>query len=525
MTGNLSRREFVKLFGASATALGLGSQAGIVPSASWAQASSTAPEAAVQLPPEVPPNWKDGLGRKTARKAFAPTPGPQPNILYFHIDNLGIGELGCYGGGILRGADTGRIDQFATQGMQLLNFAPEAQCTPTRAALMTGRYSIRSGCATVPFAGQESGLVGWERTMGDVLSDAGYACACYGKWHVGESEGRWPTDHGFDEWYGPIRSYDECLWPTRPEYDPERDPHSPVLEGYKGGEVGIAIDMLTVDIRRDIDLEYLKRAETFMRSNVGQDKPFYVYFNHSMMHMPTIPRKEFEGKSGAGDWADCLLELDADFGSLLDLLDELGIADNTIVVLAGDNGPEETLPWRGTAGYWEGSYFTGMEGSLRSPCLIRWPGHVPQGRESNEIVHVTDMFTTLIGWGGSEIPQDRIIDGVDQRAFFEGKTDESAREGFIFWNGARMYGVKWKDFKIAMVKQEYFWDPVLEYVVPHIHNLKVDPKERDNVAIHYGWVASHAGRMLGEFTESTKHEPPIPAGAPLEFNPYAANTK
>lgn len=143
----------------------------------------------------------------------------RPNIINFHVDNRGYGELGCYGGGILRGADTKRIDAFAKQGMKLLNFAPETRCTPSRSALMTGRYSIRSGTHTVALAGDEGGLVAWEKTMGDVLSAHGYATCCVGKWHIGASEGRWPTDHGFDEWYGPPRSYDECLWadlPARP---------------------------------------------------------------------------------------------------------------------------------------------------------------------------------------------------------------------------------------------------------------------------------------------------------------------
>jgi arylsulfatase A-like enzyme len=111
--------------------------------------------------------------------------------------------------------------------------------------------------------------------------------------------------------------------------------------------------------------------------------------------------QEFAGRSGSGDWADCLLELDADFGRLLDLIDQLDITEETIVIFAGDNGAEETLPWRGTSGVWEGSYFTGMEGSLRTPCLIRWPGHVPDVRRSNEIVHITDMFTTLVRWAGA----------------------------------------------------------------------------------------------------------------------------
>lgn len=458
---------------------------------------------------------------QAATPAATPRGSGPPNILYVHIDNLGMGELGCYGGGILRGARTERIDQFAKEGLQLLNYAPEAQCTPSRSALMTGRYAIRSGNSFAqPAGGQGGGLVAWERTMGDVLSEAGYACATYGKWHIGEEPGRLPTDHGFEEWYGILHSWDECLWPEDPFYNPDRDPRSFVVESTKGGPLR-NLEQLTLDVRRDIDREFLKRTDAFIRQSVAAGQPFYVYFNHSLMHLPTVPRAEFRGKSGAGDWADCLLELDADFGTLLDLLDELKVADNTVVVFAGDNGPEDALLWRGTAGYWEGSYFTGMEGSLRTPCLIRWPEQVTPGRVSNEIVHITDMFTTLITWAGGKVPTDRVIDGVDQSRFFRGEQDQSNREGFLFWNGDQLYGVKWQNFKTSFFDQRNFFDPSPPYANPRLTNLLADPKEREPVDYPYlhTWVYAHINRLLGEYRASVAREPLIPAGAPLDYVP------
>lgn len=212
-------------------------------------------------------------------------------------------------------------------------------------------------------------------------------------------------------------SYDECLWLEDPWYDPQVVPPAHVLESTRG-QLPQELQVLDVETRRNIDAEYLRRARAFMERSVAGGKPFFLWFGHSMLHLPTIPRAEFAGASGNGDWADSLLELDADFGTLLDWLDELGVADNTVVVFSGDNGPEEVELWRGTPGFWEGSYFTGMEGSLRTPCLIRYPGVVPQSRVSNEIVHSTDMFPTLLGWAGAAVPSDRIIDGVDQRAFW-----------------------------------------------------------------------------------------------------------
>jgi arylsulfatase A-like enzyme len=179
--------------------------------------------------------------------------------------------------------------------------------------------------------------------------------------------GAWPTDHGFDEFYGVERTYDESLWPTDPWYDPKRDPTSFVVEGRKGKAVR-KVKPLTLDVRREIDAEYMTRAKDFMKRSVRAQRPFFLYFSHSMMHLPTIPRADFAGKTGNGDWADCLLQLDSDFQMLLDHLDELGVSGNTIVIFSGDNGPEEMEPWRGTPGFFEGSYFTGMEVRCERPA-------------------------------------------------------------------------------------------------------------------------------------------------------------
>jgi arylsulfatase len=449
--------------------------------------------------------------------------GRPPNIVYLLVDNLGYGELGCYGGGILRGADTRRIDGFAGEGMKLLNFAPEAQCSPSRAALMTGRYAIRSGNHTVALPGDEGGLVAWEKTLGDVLSAQGYATACYGKWHIGASDGRWPTDHGFDEWLGIPRTWDESLWPDDPWYDPKRDGITNVLESRRGEKVR-EVKQLTQEVRRGIDAEFLARSKAFMKRSVEANKPFFLYFNHSLMHFPILPRAEFKGRSGQGEWADCLLQLDADFGTLLDDLRELGIDGDTIVVFSGDNGPEEMEPWRGHPGFFDGSYFTGMEGSLRTPCLVRYPGRVPPGAQSNEIVHITDMFTTLLRWAGTDAPGDRVIDGVDQRAFLEGKQKNSAREGFPYWMGETLYGVKWRDFKLAFHMQKTLAEPAQKLATPYLINLIVDPKERKPFDFPYvhSWTAIHFGKILKEFAASVQREPLIPAGAPLDHVPGKA---
>ena len=369
------------------------------------------------------------------------------------------------------------------------------------------------------------GLVAWERTLGDVFSDAGYATTCIGKWHVGDTDGRWPTDHGFDTWYGPPHSYDEALWETDPWYDPERDPVSFLLESTKGTPPAPR-EKLTFDVKRSLDVEYLRRAFEFIDGSVDADRPFFLYFNPTLMHLPVVPRDDFKGASGNGDWADCLLQLDADFGALLDKLDSLGLREDTIVVFAGDNGNEEMLLHRGTGGFFDGSYFTGMEASLRTPCIARWPSRLAAGVKSNEIMHVTDWFTTLLALVGLDAPTDRVIDGKDQTAFLSGEQQASNRDGFIYWNGEQIYGVKWRNFKLVMVEQKYLTDPALPLGFPHIVNLMTDPKEREpfNPVHLHSWTTAHFGRLLAEFEHSVAKEPLIPAGAPLDFVPQAAET-
>jgi arylsulfatase len=231
------------------------------------------------------------------------------------------------------------------------------------------------------------------------------------------------------------------MWERDPWYVPGRDPAAYVMAAHKGEKVR-NVEKLTYDVKRNIDIEYKRLAFRFVEENARAKRPFCLYFNYSLMHYPVVPRDDYKGKSANGDWADCLLQLEGDFGEMLDRLDALGLRESTIVVFAGDNGNEDFLLARGTGGYWAGSYFTGMEASSRTPCLVRWPGEVPAGSRSNEIVHIADMFTTLLTMAGLKVPADRVIDGVDQSPFFRGRQKESNREGFMYWNGDRLYGVK-----------------------------------------------------------------------------------
>ena len=193
--------------------------------------------------------------------------------------------------------------------------------------------------------------------------------------------------------------------------------------------------VLDLDRRRTMEAEITTRAVDFIKRNASAGKPFYAYVSFSLVHMPTLPNPEFAGRTGNGDWADCLAEMDYRTGQILDAIKEAGVEDNTLVIFTSDNGPEATDPWQGANGPWRGSYFTAMEGSLRAPFIIRWPGKVPAGRVNNEIVHIVDLYTTLARVGGAEVPKDRPIDGVDQLDFLLGNRRTSNREGFPAYRG------------------------------------------------------------------------------------------
>jgi arylsulfatase A-like enzyme len=467
-----------------------------------------------------------------AQVAAKQSDNKKPNIVFILVDNLGYGELGVYGGGILRGAPTPRIDKLASEGTRLLNFNVEAQCTPSRSALMTGRFSIRSGTYAVPIGGVADGLTLWEITIAELLSGQGYATGIWGKWHLGSAEERFPTHQGFDEWYGIPRTYDEAFWPSLNEskglwpsignkqgWNSKIASPEPIYEARKG-EKAKQVGELNLETRRTMEAAITSRAVEFIKRNANSGKPFYAYVSSSMVHMPTLPNPEFAGKTGNGDWADCLAELDYRTGQILDAIKEAGVEDNTVVIFASDNGPEATDPWEGDSGPWRGTYFTAMEASLRAPFIMRWPGKVPAGRVSNEIVHIVDMYSTLAHVGGAKIPEDRPIDGIDQLDFFLGK-ETSNREGFPAYVADRLSAVKWRNWKMHLIWQVNMYDPPVTLPLPKVINLLTDLKEERDVGATNSWVGVPMTKIILEFEQSLKKYPPIKAGTPDPYTPEA----
>ena len=452
----------------------------------------------------------------------------KPNVVIVFMDNFGWGEPGFNGGGITRGAPTPRMDKLADEGLRFTNFNVEVQCTPSRSALMTGRYAIRSGNATVPLGEGVYGLVDWEITIAEMLSDNGYTTGMFGKWHLGRTKGRFPTDQGFDEWYGVPNSTDESTYSSLEGFGQSGLNESHVMSATKGSTPE-KIRPYRLDYRPLIDRDLTDKAMDFMERSVDDKKPFFLYLPYTATHFPTMAHPDFKGKSGNGEWADLLMQIDSYLGELQNKIKELGIEENTIFVFTADNGPEALNygstsitvegAYQGSAGPWRGTLFTGFEGALRVPFVIKWPKNIPEGTSSDEIAHAMDLFPTIAAITKSELPQDRVIDGIDMSDFFLGKSEKSGRDGFIVYMGNDIFGVKWRNWKLHFEEQEA-WNTIKHtYTMPRIYNLYDDPQERNNVLFPHTWVPKAALKQLEQHVISLKQNPPVPTGQSDPYEP------
>jgi arylsulfatase A-like enzyme len=260
-------------------------------------------------------------------------------------------------------------------------------------------------------------------------------------------------------------------------------------------------------------------------------KPFYLYLPYTQPHMPPIPDPEFAGKTKRGNWADVLTQMDAFTGRILDKLDELGLTKDTIVVWKSDKGGDSTyrMPamdpdplggqWNGFSGPWRGGIGTSLESSNRAPCIIRWPGKVPAGKVSNELVHEVDTFTTLLLAAGAKVPADRQIDGMDMRDFLLGDAEQSGRDTVLCLQGNRLQAVKWRQWKAHLFQQDDSFSTWSPYNVPHIHNLEWDPREEHEVTFPHVWVLHPMAAGVVAFLKSLALEPPIKTGTPDPYVP------
>jgi arylsulfatase len=448
--------------------------------------------------------------------AMAQQPASRPNIVLIVPDNLGFGEVGVYGG--VRGNFTPRLDKLASEGIRLTNFNVEFSCTVSRAALLTGRYAIRTG------ATQGAGITLWEVTIAEALKTVGYATGLFGKWHIGGDapEGkREPTHQGFDEYYGIPRTSNESQ--TTMANGSTTPGTSFIWEG-RAGSPSRNVKPFDVDSRRLVDREAAERGIAFMERSVKARTPFFFYYPMTQIHFPALAHPDFAGTTGAGDIADAMAETDANVGRVLDAINRLGIARNTIVFWCPDNGAEQRRPWRGTAGPWSGFYNTVMEGGVRVPCIIRWPGRIPAGRVSNEIVHQIDILPTLAAAVGADIvPHDRAIDGVNQLPFLEGKEQKSNRDSVLFFANTTLRAVKWHDWKFHYVFQPDSAAPAVPPLM-RLFNLLSDPKEETDVKDFNTWAQSVMDKIVADFTATTEKYPHVPPNAPDPYLPPKKTT-
>ena len=470
----------------------------------------------------------------------------KPNVVFILADNVGYGDLGPYGGGELRGAPTPRIDQLAREGLRLTQYLVEPGCTPSRAALMTGQYSIRNGLSLILVPGTPYTLSARAFTMGELFKSVGYATAIFGKWHLGIDPHSLPTAHGFDEFYGipPDISWDSATYVDTmelthsinapPEVLLTRGPQ--IYDAVAGGPLR-KVKPYTREVRAEIDNELVAKSIDFMKRQKAASKPFFLYLPFSMGHFPNLPSKQFAGKSRIGQYGDKLMEGDHHVGQILDALRELGVDDNTLVVFASDNGPQgqtaremgnQGTPDMGNSGPFRGELGEVTEGSVRTFCFVRWPGKVRPGTSSYAMFSTMDFFPTFARIIGATAPTDRPIDGVDQTDVLLGKSETGNRDSLLTFIGGDLVAARWKQWRF------YFTDvhptgtgpqrqpgmfsasaPMAGY--PKVYNIEMDPHEDLQVGALFGWTAGPALEVVEKYLESVKKYPNPPAPNITQF--------
>ncbi len=479
-------------------------------------------------------------------KSAPPGDSKAPNVVLILADNVGYGDLGCYGGGELRGAPTPRLDQMAREGLRLTQFLVEPSCTPSRAALMTGQYSIRSGLSLIIVPGSPNTLSAKAVTVGQMFKDAGYATAIFGKWHLGKEPQSLPTAHGFDEFYGipPAESWDSCTYADTikmthsfPAQGVERvGKDVQIVEAKAGGPLR-NVKPFTREVRAEIDDELVAKSIDFLKKQAADKKPFFLYLPFSMGHVPNLPSKQFAGKSRVGQYGDKLMEGDYHVGQVLDTLKEVGADDNTVVVFASDNGPcgecfrefgNQGTPDMGSSGPFRGELGEATEGSIRTAAIIRWPAAIKPGTTSYAMFSIMDFYPTFAHIVGGKMPTDRPIDGVDQTDVLLGKSETRSRESLLSFIGGDLVAARWKQWRV------YFTDvhptgigpqrqpgifsanaPMAGY--PKVYNVEMDPHEDLQVGGLFGWVGEPALEVVEKYKQTLKKYPNPPPANITQF--------
>lgn len=449
-------------------------------------------------------------------------PAPRPNIILMMADNMGYMDPGCYGGGAVLGAPTPRMDQMAKEGLKLTSFYSESQCSPTRSAMMTGRLPIRTGYNSATPPGIMAGLSPNETTIAEVLSDAGYKTAMFGKWHLGDINESEPQNMGFDEWFGVLYHLNAYTQEDRIGYDPSAELGKPIyaLVEAKKGENLTVVSPLNLTSVAFIDEQCVDRAITYIQNQSNSTEPFFIYLPFTRTHFPSVQNPKWAGKSSKGPYGDGLMELDSYVGDVLDALEETGIANNTIVVMTSDNGP--TLDQWPDSGFspFRGGIGTAYEGAVRVPCIFWWPGQIEAGTTSNGMMCAIDLFNTFASLGGGVVPADRPIDGIDQSDFLLGRQNNSSRAWAIWYLGSESAAttmpaaIRWHQFKLHFKTYDSFQGPGSEYgQIPAVYNIEMDPREEHNIAGEHDFVVNAGLKIYRGLVASMTQYPNTPSRA------------
>jgi len=467
----------------------------------------------------------------------------KPNILVIWGDDIGQSNISAYTMGMM-GYRTPNIDRIANEGMIFTDYYSEQSCTAGRSTFVLGQSVLRTGLSKVGLPGAKEGISEKDPTIAELLKPLGYRTGQFGKNHLGDRDEHLPTNHGFDEFYGNLYHLNAEEEPENEDYpDPEKYPdfarkYGPrgVIHSIAGGKIEDT-GPLTKKRMETIDDESIEGAKRFIREAVKSGEPFFVWWNGTRMHMWTHVKKELRGISGQDEYSDGMIEHDMHVGQLLDLLDELGIADNTIVQYGTDNGPHKNTFPDAASSPFRGEKNTNWEGGWRTPSMIRWPGHIEAGSISNEIISGLDWMPTFMAAVGDDKIKEKLLkgykvgdktfkvhlDGYNMLPFLTGKEKESPRhEIFYFSDDGDLTALRYDDWKLIFMEQRAtgtlrVWaEPFTPLRVPLIFNLRRDPYEFAQISSnsYYNWLFNRAYLLVpaqdivGQFLMTFKEYPP-----------------
>jgi arylsulfatase A len=396
----------------------------------------------------------------------------RPNFIVIFTDDLGYGDLGCFGSPTIQ---TPNLDRMAAEGLKLTSFYAQPSCTPARAALLTGRLPMRSGMFRVIFPEEDVGLPQQEITIAEALKELGYKTAAIGKWHLGHARPEYyPTAHGFDEYFGLLYSNDMI-----PPWVPTEVPLKLVRNQ----------DLLKGPVDQTVlTMDYTDQAIRHIRQWKGD--PFFIYLAHTMPHKPLHASKQFLNTSRRGLYGDVIQELDWNVGRLLDALKNEGLDQDTLVILTSDNGPWLSLKQHGgSAGPLRGSKGSTYEGGIRVPFIARWPGRIPAGAASSDIASVMDFLPTFVSLAGGKLPANLQLDGENITSLLLHQESMHSQRRMFYYRGSDLEAVRQGDWKLRLDARE----PTAEW---ELYNLELDVSEAFNLAETFPEKAAEMKKLL-----------------------------